>query len=134
MEETPEWLEALVDSVSSCMQPHNLLGPLGYRWGDEDDFWEVTIYPTPTELVGGAEDGAIVAPGFSLNVQKLCSVFEELEDVCWLAQAFGPHDEYGQHLSVEGVYEGHQIFLQILSEAPAGEEPHLRVDVSEHAG
>ena len=29
--------------------------------------------------MGGAEDGAIIVPGFSLHVQKLISVFEEVK-------------------------------------------------------
>ena len=36
------------------MTADSLTGPLGYRYGEEEGFWEVNVYPTPVELVGGA--------------------------------------------------------------------------------
>ena len=130
MSKAPGWLESLVDDVASCVEAHNVLGPLGYRWVEEGDMWEVMIYPAPAQLAGGPEDGATVAPGFSLDVHQLCATFEKIVDVHWQAQAFGPHDHTGQHISIEGVYKGHHIFLQVLSEAPDDEEPRFTVDAS----
>ena len=126
MAEPPNWLESLVDVIAECMEPHNVMGPLAFRWRNENDHWEITVYPTPAELIGGAEDGAVVSPGFSLDVQNLSTLFEELVDVRWQAQAFGPNDHLGQHISVEGVYYGHEIYLQVLSEAPDDEEPGFK--------
>jgi len=63
------------------MELHGALGSLGFRWREEDDFCEITAYSTPGEVVGGAEDGPVVVPGVSLDVQELMSVFEELVDV-----------------------------------------------------
>lgn len=123
MSKPPVCMESLIDIVANSMEPHNELGRLGYRWGNEDGFWEISVYPTPAELVGGAEDGAVVFPGFSLDVQELSTAFEELVDVHWRAQLFGPHDQEGQNLSLEGVYDGHDVWLLVLSEAPDDEEP-----------
>ena len=50
----PAWLEALVDIVAGCMEPHSLMGPLGYRYHIDEDSTEVIVYPTPIELLGGA--------------------------------------------------------------------------------
>jgi hypothetical protein len=36
------------------------------------------VYATPMELVGGEHDGAIVLPGFSLDVQAVQNVFERV--------------------------------------------------------
>ena len=52
------------------------MGPLGYRYNEDDDYWEVDIYPTPVELIGGAVDGEVIAPGFGLDVEELRSAFE----------------------------------------------------------
>jgi len=71
-----------------------------------------------------------VSPGFSLDLQELWSAFEELADVNWCAHAFGPHDSEGPHISIEGVYQGHHVFLRVLSEAPYDEEPGLKLDSS----
>ena len=130
MSQPPDWMEALVDTVSDCMEPHNVMGPLGYRWQEEDQFCTIAVYPLPIELVGGAVDGEIVSPGFSLNLQELSSAFEKLEDIYWCGQALGPHDLEGPHVSFEGVYQGHHIYLAILSDPPEGEEPGLELDVS----
>ena len=130
MSKPTAWIESLIDIVANCMEPHNELGPLAYRWRNEDDHWEIWVYPTPAELVGGAADGAVVSPGFSLDVQELSTAFEDLKDVRWQAQPFGPHDQEGQNLSFEGVYDGHGVWLLVLSQAPGDEEPGFTVDLT----
>ena len=126
MSPPPTWMESLIDFVASCMEPHSELGPLAYRWRNEDDYWEVWVYPTPGEIVGGAVDGAIISPGFSLDAQELSTAFEKLEGVHWQAHPFGPHDREGQSLAFEGVYDGHGVWLVVLSDAPEDEEPGFK--------
>ena len=133
MSQAPAWMKALIDVVSGCMEVHNVMGPLGFRWSEDDQFWEIIVYPTPIELVGGAADGELVPPGFSLNLQELWSSFEEVTDVNWCAYDFGPHDPDGPHISIEGVYQGHEVYLEVLSEAPNDEEPGLRLDTTDIA-
>ena len=130
MSEAPAWMESLIDLVGGCMDAHSGLGPLAFRWRQEEDQWDIMVYPTRGELIGGADDGALVSPGFSFDVQELTTAFEELVDVRWQAQALGPHDQEGQHLSIEGVYDGHQVYLQVLSDAPEDEEPGFKVDLT----
>lgn len=134
MSEAPAWMRLLVDLVAGCMEAHSAVGSLGFRWRQDEDQWDIMVYPAPGELVGGANDGALVSPGFSFDVQGLTTVFEELVDVCWQAQAFGPHDQEGQHLSIEGVYDGHRIYLKVLSGAPQDEEPGFKVDLTRGTG
>jgi hypothetical protein len=129
MAEAPQWLAPLVDAVGTCMEAHCACGPLAFRWRSEDDFWEVKVYCTPGEAVGGAEDGAVLVPGFSLDLMELMAVFEELTDARWRAHSLGPHDQEGPHISVEGVYQGHHVYLQVLAEAPEDEEPGFKVDL-----
>lgn len=126
----PDWMESLVDEVADCMEPHNAMGPLGYRWHEEDQFFTIAVYPLPIELVGEAVEGEMVSPGFSLNIQELSFVFDELEDIYWCGQPLGPNDLEGPHVSFEGVYQGHPIYLAILSDAPEDEEPGSKLDIS----
>ena len=104
--------------------------PLAFRWGEDEGFWDVMVYCSPGEAVGGAEDGAVLVPGFSLDLRELMSVFEKLTEVHWRSQSFGPHDHEGAHVSLEGVYQGHHVYLQILAEAPEDEEPGFKVDLT----
>lgn len=126
----PSWLETLVDIVANCMEAHSPMGPLEYRYHTEEAFTELIVYPTPVELVGGAEDGAIVIPGFTLDLEALLSAFEPVEVVSWQAQGMGPYDLEGPHLSVEGRYQGHSVWLRVLAGPPQETEPGLRLDTS----
>lgn len=130
MAEPPAWLESLIESVADCMEAHSALGPFGFRWGNEEDQWHIIVYPLPGELVGGAEDGSIVRPGFSLDVQELSAAFEELAGIAWEAGASGSEDHDGPFISFEGVYDGHGVFLQVLSEAPDDVEPGFKIELA----
>ena len=67
----PNWIEALVDTVSACIEAHTPMGPLEFWYGTEEEFTTLIIFPTPVELVGGAVDGAVVVAGFSLDLHTL---------------------------------------------------------------
>lgn len=70
------WLGRLVDDIGGCMEAVSPMGPLGYCWNEEDGFWEIGIYPTPVELLGGAVDGEIVTPDFSIDMEELRKLFD----------------------------------------------------------
>jgi len=124
------WLETLVDFVSNCIKAHSPMGPLEYWYRLEEDIVELILYPTPVELVGGAVDGALVVPGFSLDLHMLPTAFERVEAMHWQAHSMGPYDFEGPHLSLEGIYQGHYVWLRVLSEPPEEAEPGLRLDTS----
>ena len=81
----------------------------------------------PVELVGGAADAGRVAPAFSLDLEQLGSAFEEVKDLGW--NTLGWLDGYGPFIWVEGVYQGHDVFLRVLAEAPEGEEPAAKLHI-----
>jgi hypothetical protein len=104
------------------------MGQLEYRYHLEEDIVELTIYPTPVELVGGAVDGAVVVPGFSFDIYMLQSAFEQVDALDWQAHSMGPHDLEGPHLSLEGIYQGYYVWLRVLSDPPEEVEPGLYLD------
>jgi hypothetical protein len=125
----PDWLEDLIEAVAGCMEVDEPMGSLGYRWHDEDgDFWEIDLYPTPIELVGGAVDGAIVDPGYSLDLAALQEVFERIDALYW--NTHGYHGSEPPFVSLEGIYEGREVYLRVLSAAPDGEEPGMKFQVN----
>ena len=119
------WLHQLLETVAGCMTADSPSGPLAYRYGEGEGFWEIDIYPTPVELVGGAVDGEVVAPGFVLDVEELRAAFDRIEALTWHALGF-PHDE-GPRFVLEGIYQGHQVLLQVLAYAPDDEEPGMKL-------
>ena len=124
------WMTELVEGVAGCMDAHSPIGALGWRYHEEEDLLELVVYPTPVQLVGGEHDGAIVIPGFSLDVLALQAVFERVTALHWHAHDVGPDDEDGPHLSLEGTYQSHPVWLRVLAEAPDDEEPALELDTS----
>ncbi|MCP4658686.1 MAG: hypothetical protein GY856_25015 [bacterium] len=130
MSEPPAWMESLIDVVLESIETHTLMGPLGYRYGEDSGLWEILVYPTPVELSGGDVDGMIVSPGFSLDLEPLLAAFEQIADMRWSVYRYGLHGLDGPEISIEGVYEGNEIFLRILAEAPEDEEPGIKVDTS----
>jgi hypothetical protein len=124
------WMTALVEGVAGCMEAHGPIGGLEWRYHEDEELLELVVYPTPVKLVGGEHDGTIVLPGFSLDVLALQAVFERVTALHWHAHDWGPDDEDGPHLSLEGIYQGYAVWLRVLAEAPDDEEPGLELDTS----
>lgn len=123
-----DWLDMLHDAVSACVEADSPMGPLGLRYWEADGVYEVWMYPTPVELMGGRHDGEVVVPGFSLDLDGLREAFESVAAFGW--NALGLHHTEGPHVYVEGVFAGREVYLQVLAYAPEGEEPGLKLDAS----
>ena len=122
------WLDELIEAVADHMTADGVTGPLGVRSSEEDGIWVVLIYLPPVELIGGAHDGEIVAPGFVLDLEGLRSLFDRVDDFSW--QAFGLTLDDGPHVSIDGIYQGREVFLQVQAYAPDDEEPGMKADLS----
>jgi hypothetical protein len=130
--EDDDWLDELYEALVGCVEADSPMGPMGLRSWEEEGFWEVWVYPTPVELVGGRHDGEVVVPGFSFDLQQLREVFESVGAFGW--NALGLNWPQGPHVYVEGVFEGREIFLQVLSYAPEDEKPGLKADATRRRG
>ena len=127
-DENPDWLDDLLDTVAGCVEADSPMGPLGLRYREEDGFWEISVCPTAVELVGGAHDGEVVAPGFSLDLEQLRAAFASVAAFGW--NALGLNCPEGPYVSVEGVYQGRQVYLQVLAYAPEDEAPGAKRDTT----
>jgi len=123
-----DWLDQLDDAVSSCVEADSPMGPLGLRYREEEGFWEVWIYPTPVELVGGAHDGEVLVPGLRLDLEQLRQEFESIAEFGW--NTLGLNWPEGPHIYVEGVFKGREVYLQVLAYAPEDEAPGLKLDAT----
>lgn len=130
--EGDDWLDKLYEALLGCVEADSPMGPMGLRSWEEEGFWEVWVYPTPVELVGGRHDGEVVVPGFSLDLQQLRDVFASVAAFGW--NALGLNWPQGPHVYVEGVFQGREVYVQVLARAPADEEPGLRVDATRRRG
>jgi hypothetical protein len=106
------WLDALRDAVAASIEPESPMGPLGLGYRQEEGFWEVCVYATPVELVGGARDGDIVVPGFHVDLEQLRSTFDTITaSVC---NALGLTSDEGPYVYLEGKFQGREVYLQVL--------------------
>jgi len=122
----PRWVESLVDDVSGCVEAQSPMGPLAFRWNET----EVVVHPTPVELVKGPHDGEVVLAGFSVDLKGLTGCFERVDALDWRVHDFTPQSSEGPCVWIEGIYQGHEVFLTILSDPPEDEPPGLKVDTS----
>lgn len=129
--ESPKWIESIVDHIANCMEAHSPMGPLGFEFNQDAEQWEVIVYPTSVELAGGPDDGAIVNPGFALDINQLNQAFDEIIDIQWVAHGLVHGDAFGPHVSLEGIYQGNAVYIQIHSYAPDDEPPGMILDTSE---
>ena len=107
------------------MTAFSAMGPLGFRSWEVDRLWEVLIYPRPVELVGGADDGEVLAPAFSVDIEDLRSLFDRVDALSW--HMLGLSGGEGRHVSIEGLYRGHEAYVQVQAYATGDEEPGMKV-------
>lgn len=131
MPEIPAWMNALVEKVAAAMLGHGPAVPLGLRYRQMANQWDILIYPLPVEMIGGAHDGGLAAPGFSLDLEQLRSAFQSLTVMGWDAHGTGAENAAdGPCISAAGDVAGRQVWLRILAFAPADEEAALKVDAN----
>lgn len=121
MESPPEWLAEFSTCISASLKAVDLLAPIGchYFYSTEDELWEVTVFVSSTEVVGGEYDGRKVTSRFFVDVGMAIAVFEEGASVSWQALPMDDEDdEIGPHISIDGVYQAHHIWLRIPSRPP----------------
>jgi len=129
VEGLPSWLEPLVEAVAASMTVHGPDGPLGLRYRPTEGRWDVQIYPLPVEMVGGAHDGGLAAPGFTLDLRSIGAAFEWVGTTSWDPHGTCPENvDTGPCLSVEGEFAGRVVWLRVLAYAPEDVAPAAKVD------
>ena len=60
----------------------------------------------------------------------MLSRFDRVADVRWSVYHHRRPPVRGPEISIDGVYAGHEVFLQILAEAPEDEEVGMELDAT----
>jgi|TARA_R110002051_G_scaffold311058_2_gene384637 hypothetical protein len=132
----PEWLLELVNKVHNAIEPLSLMGQLGYRWLSPESsvnvsgVWVLGVYPCANEIRGGRKDGAIIHPGFRLNISSFLSGFSSIGNMAWIHPTVYNGSFEGPRLCVEGTYSEHKLRLQIFAVAPTDEDASLIIDMA----
>jgi len=129
MARLPGWIKDLADSSAVYLVPTDILAPIGCHYCRVGDVWEISLFVSRTEIVGGEYDGSQRGSKFILDVPALMELFESVPDVQWQAQSHGEDYELGPHLALIGIYAGHKVCLQILADAPLRFAPGRRAAI-----
>ena len=114
----PEWISALANNVSACLEPLEPMPPLGCHYHHCPSGWEVTIFPSVTEIVGGPEDGRKTAPRFRVDILGAANLFNSIDNISWQSRTVNEDDQLGAHLSIDGMIDDEIVSVRILKSAP----------------
>lgn len=125
----PNWLSSMANQVASLMYDVDVLAPIGCHFfhNASRDEWEVTLFASNTEIVGGEWDGVLAPSKFCFDILKLGEIFDEVHALIWQALAVHYDDQLGPHISIEATYEGHRVWVRVLAESPEEFEPGRRI-------
>lgn len=118
MSTPPDWLSRMANAAAEAIEGVDVLSPLGCHYHCEDGVWEVALFASLTQVVGGAQDGVLRRSRFSVDLLKIMRIFSKASVLNWQAHQFSAADELGAHVAVEGIYEGETVSLRILSTPP----------------
>ena len=121
----PAWLRWLSNDAARGIVADDSHAPIGCHFyqNPENQEWEVSIFVSATEVVGGPMDGKRLPLQLQLNIVHVMNLFDETPTVFWQSDPIAEDDELAQHISFEGKARGHRLWLRILKESPEGTGP-----------
>lgn len=123
----PKWLGELASLATRAFHSQSQLAPVGCHIHRNDEGettqWEVTLFVSSTEVYGGAQDGQCAFSRFMVDLRDLMAAFDVVESCYWQAQTMAEDDQLGPHVGVEGLFQGHSVWLRITAEPPNEFEP-----------
>lgn len=128
----PDWMDDLLDAVSTGFRPEIACGPLGYVWippNDEGRPWKVSVFPTPGEVIeAGPLDGKITVPGFRFSLNPVLRKFERKTCIEWMAPSEYTGELDGPGVFIKGRAYGLALELFVFEEPPANFRPTVVFD------
>ena len=92
-------------------------------YAEECDEWEVALFVSATEVVGGPRDRTIVPCRMQIDVTHLVDVFDIQPKIYWQTGVHQDEEETARHLSLKGSVRGRQVWLRVLAQAPSQAGP-----------
>ena len=116
----PSWLRWFGNDVTRAIVDNDSHAPVGchYYCNLEQDEWEIAIFVSATEVVGGPRDGTTLPFPIQLDVSDVTDAFDEPPRIHWQATGFSGDEDLGPYVSFEGIARGKKVWLRILAEAP----------------
>ncbi|MCH2213176.1 MAG: hypothetical protein MK110_17865 [Fuerstiella sp.] len=115
----PEWLSWFANTAGSAILDTDLHAPIAcHYYQNEYNEWEVTLFVSDTEVVGGSRDGTRLPCPVQLDVLRVMELFDQMPKTHWQSGGVPEDEEFDQNLSFEGRVRGHYVWLRMLAQAP----------------
>ena len=111
----PGWLKELADAAALLMVPVDVMAPIGCHYTCVEKTWEISLFASSTQIVGGERDGEVRRSRFWLDIEAIRKLFTEVHSVSWQAHALAFDDELGPHVELHGIYAEKDVKLRILA-------------------
>lgn len=118
-----DWLATLANELALRIHPVDPLAPLGCHYTFHAGCWEITLFVSTTEVVGGECDGEAFASAFQFDLAGIEFLFERVTSLGWQPIDLGDGDDLGPHIAIEGVRDGHSVWVRVTACPPAGFQP-----------
>ncbi len=116
----PAWLRWFANDAARAILDSASHAPIGchYHFGEEHHEWEVTVFVSDTEVVGGPRDGTLVPCSVQVDVSHAVGLFDDVPKIYWQSGVVQKGGHTDQYVSLEGPVRGHQVWLRVLAQAP----------------
>lgn len=107
------------------MIDHQDYAPIGchFHLNDERKEWEISLFVSRTEIVGGPQDGTTLQSSVQLDIVHVMQLFDSAPAVYWQSDSICEEDQLGQHVSFEGIVRGQNVWLRVLKCPPEWSGP-----------
>jgi hypothetical protein len=106
--------------ICACVEAHRLMGPLGSRDLAPGAPGALLASPTPVALVSGAEEGAVVLPGCSLDRHGWFAHGDWVEACQGSPHGGGADDPDGSRITIEGLLQGRDVWRRVAAATCGG--------------
>ncbi len=113
-----EWIKQFSERIAAHVRPADPRTPIGCHYCQVDDIWELTLFVSRTEIFGGEFDGRSVPGLFLLDLMGLLLEFDEVTACGWQPFPMDDQDDVGAHVSMEGRYGEHRLWVRIPAVQP----------------
>ncbi len=119
MTSRPEWLSRFVDRVLASVTALSIPGQFNCHtyFNDTADEWEVTLFARSSQF-GGRLKGLSQNCPIAVDVFELASCFSQVDGCGWQSARIDSEDDVGPHLSIEGDFDGHRVWLRMPGQVP----------------
>ena len=112
----PEWLADLANRIAGRFEPIDEFASVCCHFADGGDCWELTLFLSTTEQMGGAKDGQRLFSRFAFDLFDLSETLDLVERLYWQPLPITPGDEVGPHIGLMGQYDGRTVWVRILAQ------------------